>query len=66
MDIVSENQFSDSDFITSGFLPQCADEKLYKKNTKFLLYLLKYDHAEMKTFIAPFLEALTYYQCLLI
>lgn len=33
---------------------------------EFLLYLLKYDHAKLKTFIAPFLEALTYFQCLMI
>lgn len=43
----------------------CRYKKLYKK-TKFLLYLLKYDHAKMKTFIAAFLEALTYNQCLMI
>lgn len=34
-----------------------------KNKTKFLLYLLKNDHAKMKSFIAAFLEALTYYQC---
>lgn len=33
---------------------------------EFLLYLLKYDHAKLKTFIAPFLEALTYFQCVMI
>lgn len=43
----------------------CRYKKLYKK-TKFLLYLLKYDHAKMKTFIAAFLEALTYNQRLMI
>lgn len=33
---------------------------------EFLLYLLKYDHAKLKTFIAAFLEALTYFQCVMI
>lgn len=41
MDIVSENQFSDSDFITSGFLPQCADEKIVQKKHKVLTIFVK-------------------------
>lgn len=58
MDIVSGTRFE------IQILSQCQDvcSSLRMKNcikTKFLLYLLKYDHAEMKSFIAPFLEALT-------
>lgn len=61
MDIVSETHFE------IQILSQCQDfcRRVQIKNCikKFLLYLLKYDHAKMKTFNAAFLEALTHCQC---
>ena len=60
MDLVSGTRFEIQilshcqDFCRSVQIKNCIKEK------KFLLYLLKYDRAKMKTFIAAFLEALTF------
>lgn len=55
MDIVSETRFeiqilSRQDVCRSLQIKNCI-------KTKFLLYLLKYDHAEMKRFIVPFFRS---------
>lgn len=57
MDIVSETRFEIQilsqcqDFCRSVQIKNCIKKK------KFLLYLLKYDHAKKKTFIAAFFRS---------
>lgn len=55
----------------SQILSQCQNfcknvqiKNCLKKKTCSYYICLKYDHAKMKIFIVPFLEALTYFQCL--